>query len=206
MREGQGRGKNKDMKRTIIILALLSLMGTIYAQKPSSNNQVLSAIADVQRKNAATRHSYAFRQTKHSPMLAEDAVSKGTMTVGPSRHLIWHYTEPNDMALVVEGDDIYMTKNGVRSELKGTSGRITRRLAALMVELSEGESLTDEGQFKSSLEETADRYIVVLEPRKRELKRMMQRTELTFSRQGYAILSVKIVEKDDSYTLIEFKK
>ena len=192
------------MKRFFLAFVFLLSVTPLMAQQ--SVDSRLASIAQVQKQLVATRQHYAFRQTKHSPMLATDAVSNGTLTVGPARYLVWQYTNPKSFSLVVDGDSIYMVTESGPASLSGNNGRITRRMAAMMMDLVEGESLRNSRQFSTALSETATTYVVTLTPLRRDMRRMMQSVCLTFDKPTMRILTVKIVEDNDGFTLIEFEK
>ena len=76
---------------------------TLKAQEATPSS-VLTSIAQTQRQNATEVQKYQFKQTKHTPMLATDAVRMGYMVVGPQKYMEWHYTDADPYALVMEGE------------------------------------------------------------------------------------------------------
>ena len=191
-------------------LAALMAVGLVLpacAQTPVANSAaVLEQIARVQQPGAGATLKYSFRQTKHSPLLAVDAVSKGNLTLGSNHTMHWQYTEPQAFSLIVEGDSIYTVSGGKRTPLSGAGGKMTRGLAQMMMQMTDGASLTDSKLFETSLMEDAGTYYVTLVPKRRDMKRMMQRAELTFDHKSLCIKSVRLIEKADSYTQIDFTR
>ena len=115
---------------TILFLALC-LAFTAMAQTPvADRDAVLARIVAAQKPQAGKTQNYAFTQTKHSPMLTHDAVSHGTLTLVGERRMRWHYSDPTDLSLVVEGDTVYTETNGNGGEdiceFAMTSGRYVR--------------------------------------------------------------------------------
>ncbi len=199
------------MKRTRhILITLLTVAISLATQAQTTaitgaqRAKVLSAIAAAQQPKAGKTLAYTFVQTKHSPLLAQDAVSKGNLTLGSNRTMRWQYTEQQAFALVVEGDSIYTVVGGKRNSLSGASGKMTRGLAQMMMQMTDGASLTDDKMFETTLAEESDTYRVTLVPKRRDMKRMMQQALLTFDHKTLRIKSVRLVEKDDSYTQIDF--
>lgn len=178
---------------------------TLKAQEATPSS-VLTSIAQTQRQNATEVQKYQFKQTKHTPMLATDAVRMGYMVVGPQKYMEWHYTDADPYALVMEGEKCFMLKDGEKKSLKGRSGRMASRLAALMMELAAGGELIDGKHFDSSLAETSNTWVVTLNPRSRDMRKMMESAVLTFDKKTLGILTVKIVDQDAGFTLIEFEK
>lgn len=200
----------KRSKYILIALLVTTLSVDTQAQNaPIGGTQrveLLNAIAAAQKPKAGTKLTKHFVQTKHTPMLATDAVSKGIVTIDDGRNLRWHYTEPDDMALVIEGDSIYTVSHGQRRSLDGAAGRITRGMAQMMSTLTSGNGLTDEKQFEITLTNEGSKLKAVLVPKRRDMRRMMQRVELEFDPKNYEVRSVRIVEREDSYTTIVFDK
>ena len=195
--------------RHILIALLLLVPGlTLQAQNTpltgTRRAEVLTAIAAAQQPKAGTTLHYTFVQTKHSPLLAKDAVSKGTLRLSGDCSMRWQYTEPNAFTLAVEGDSIYTIINGKRNPLSGAGGRMARGMAQLMMQMTAGASLMDEKLFETVLTEEGDVYRAVMTPKRRDMKRMMQQVVLTFDRKSLRIKSVRLVEKEDSYTHIDF--
>ena len=166
--------------------------------------EVLTCIAVAQQPRPGKTLAYTFVQTKHSPLLAQDAVSKGNLTLGSDRTMRWQYTEPQTFALVVEGDSIYTVVGGKRNSLSGASGKMTRGLAQMMMQMTDGASLTNDKLFETTLTEESGFYRATLVPKRRDMKRMMQQAVLTFDHKTLRIKSVRLIEKDNSYTQIDF--
>ena len=191
-----------------ILTALLAMGLGLHAQTVplagSQRAEVLTAIAAAQQPKPGKTLNYTFVQTKHSPLLAQDAVSKGKLTLGNDRTMRWQYVEPQAFALVVEGDSIYTITGSKRNSLSGASGKMTRGLAQMMMQMTDGASLTNDKLFETTLTEEAGSYRATLVPKRRDMKRMMQRAVLTFDHKTLRIKSVRLMEKDDSYTQIDF--
>ena len=194
------------MTTALAALMAVGLMLPAVAQTPVANSAaVLEQIARAQQPNHGKTLAYTFVQTKHSPLLAQDAVSKGNLTLGSDHTMRWQYTEPQEFALVVEGDSIYTIAGGKRNSLSGASGKMTRGLAQMMMQMTDGASLTNDKLFDTEISAEGTIYRVKMTPKRRDMKRMMQHAILTFDNKTLRIKSVRMIEKDDSYTQIEFK-
>ncbi|MBP5341513.1 MAG: outer membrane lipoprotein carrier protein LolA [Bacteroidales bacterium] len=202
------RTEVKRWRGAVATVVMLCLCLTMQAQSETftgaQRSEVLTAIAAAQQPKPGKTLNYSFRQTKHSRLLAEDAVSKGNLTLG-DRTMQWRYTEPNDFTLVVEGDSIYTVVGGKRSSFSGNADRMTRGLAQMMMQMTDGTSLADERVFETVLTEESSCYRALLTPKRRDMRRMMQQAELTFDRKSMCIKSVRLVEKD-GYTQIDFTR
>ena len=170
----------------------------------SRRAEVLSSIAAAQQPKPGKTLAYSFVQTKHSPLLATDAVSKGLLRLDGDRSMRWQYTEPTTFTLIVEGDSIYTIRGGKRHSLSGVSGKMTRGMARLMMQMTAGASLTDDKLFLTTVVDENGIYRVTMIPKRRDMKRMMQQVVLTFDSKSLRIKSVRMIEKEDSYTHIDF--
>lgn len=199
------------MKHTIylltIVLTIASTTATVAQTAPLTSEQrteVLTAIAAAQKPKTGETLNYTFVQTKHSPLLADDAVSKGRMTLASDHTMQWQYTEPQAFTLVVKGDSIYTVKDGQHNSLSGVGGKMAHGLAQMMMQMTDGASLSDGKLFETTLTEEGGTYRAILLPKRRDMKRMMQHAEFTFDRKTLRIKRVRLIEKNDSYTNIDF--
>lgn len=194
------------MERTLFTLLLvLNLSFSAFAQPPVTDREAtIERIATAMKQQAGKTLSYSFTQTKHSPMLSQDAVSHGTLSLWGERNMRWHYTDPKDHAIVVIGDSIYTESNGIRKSLSGASGAITRNITKTMIALCSDDALLDEKVFSVELTEDASAYHATLTPKRRDLRRMMQQLLVDFDKKSCRVLKVKLIEKHNSYTVIEF--
>ena len=192
-------------KSLVTLLLALSLSFCVIAQSPVTDRAAtITRIATAMKQQVGKNMSYSFTQTKHSPMLSQDAVSHGTLTLNGERNMRWHYTDPKDHAIVVIGDSIYTESNGIRKNLSGASGAITRNITKTMMALCSDEALLDEKIFSVELTEDASAYHATLTPKRRDLRRMMQQVLVDFDKKNCRVRNVKLIEKHNSYTVIEF--
>ena len=153
--------------------------------------------------------SLVFCATAQSPVADRDAVLARIAAAqkpqpGKSQ-MRWQYRDPTDLALVVDGDSIYTVSAGVRKALSGAAGAATRGMAQTMMTLASGNALADEKLFAVELTEEPSAYRAVLTPKRRDMRRMMQQVIVTFDKKSYRVNTVRLMEKKDSYTLIEFR-
>ena len=190
------------MSKKIIIATILALVfaGATAQTQVADASKVLARIAAAQPKKA----DMAFTQRKHTPLLTTDAVAHGRLTLNGERQMRWQYSDPTDMALVVSGDSIYTESGGKRRILGGAAGAPMKALAETMMGLTNGNGLTDGKTFGVELSEEDGLYKATLTPKRRDMKRMMQRIEVCFDHKNMAVRTVKLIEREGTYTLIEF--
>ena len=192
-------------KLTTILLAL-GLAICAVAQNPvADRDAVLARIEAALTPHAGKTFNYTFTQTKHSPLLAQDAVSHGNLTLTGNSFMRWHYTDPRNYAIVVDGDSIYAETDGRKHSLNGPAGAIMRNMTNTMMSLTNSGSLAEEKLFSVDLTEDASTYHATLTPKRRDLRRLMQQITVDFDKKNCRIRKVKLTEKHNSYTVIEFQ-
>lgn len=193
------------MKRLTILLLSCCLALCAIAQTPvADRDAVLARIEASLKPQAGKTLKYAFTQTKHSPLLAQDAVSHGNVTLTGERFLRWHYTDPRNHAFIIDGDSIFAETDGKSHPLAGPVGSIMRNMTKTMMSLTNAGSLTGEKAFSVELTEDASAYHATLTPKRRDMRRMMQQLLVDFDKKSCRVLQVKLIEKLNSYTVIEF--
>ena len=196
---------NTMIQRLSILLITICLAFCAVAQSPVANRDaVLARIVAAQNPKAGKSIKYTFTQTKHSPLLAQDAVSHGNVTLTGERYLRWHYTDPRNHAIIVDGDSIYAETDGKKHQLAGPAGSIMRNMTSTMMSLTAGNGLADEKVFSVELTEDASAYHATLTPKRRDLRRLMQQVLVDFDKKSCRVRHVKLIEKHNSYTVIEF--
>lgn len=189
---------------TILLFACCLAYHAAAQTHVADRNAVLSRIEASLKPQAGKTIKYTFTQTKHSPLLAQDAVSHGNVTLTGQRFLRWHYTDPRDHAFIIDGDSIFAETNGKSHSLAGPAGSIMRNMTSTMMSLTSAGTLSSEKVFSIELTEDASAYHATLTPKRRDMKRMMQQLLVDFDKKSCRVLKVKLIEKHNSYTVIEF--
>jgi outer membrane lipoprotein-sorting protein len=194
------------IRRLTILLLACCLAYYAAAQTPvADRDAVLTRIEAALTPQAGKTIKYTFTQTKHSPLLAQDAISHGNVTLTGDRFLRWHYTDPRDHAFIIDGDSIFAETNGKSHSLAGPAGSIMRNMTSTMMSLTSAGTLSSEKVFSVELTEDASAYHATLIPKRRDMKRMMQQLLVDFDKKSCRVLKVKLIEKHNSFTVIEFR-
>lgn len=189
----------------ILLISLCIALNSIAQSPVADRNAVLTRIVAAQSPQAGKSLKYDFTQTKHSPLFAQDAVSHGDVTLTSERYLRWHYTAPRNHAIIVDGDSIYTETDGKKHPLAGPAGAVMRNMTNSMMSLTVGNGLIDEKVFAVELTEDATAYHATLTPKRRDMRRMMQQILVDFDKKSCRVHKVKLIEKSNSYTVIEFR-
>ena len=174
-------------KLTPLLLALCLAFCAVAQKAVADRDAVLARIeASLAPQHGKAIH-YTFTQTRHSPLLVHDIVSHGDVTLNGQTYMRWHYSDPHNYAVVVDGDSIFAETESKRHALAGPAGSIMRSMTGTIMSL------------------TATSYHAVLTPKRRDMRRMMQQLSATFDKKDCRLRSAKLTERHDSYTIIEFR-
>jgi outer membrane lipoprotein-sorting protein len=190
------------MKKNIIILIIFFFsIIAVFADDWDEIRNVAKNIKSVSAK---------FTQQKHIKILARPLVSEGRFYFFAPSSLRWEYISPVRSILL-------MHKNKVKSYVEGRKGLIedTKSKAQIMEIITQqitswlNGRFQDDPNFIASLisgdaDGNPDR--IVLTPKEKSFSKIISGIELAVSRKEGTIKSVKIIETQDSYTLIIFSE
>lgn len=192
-------------KLTPLLLALCLAFCAVAQKAVADRDAVLARIeASLAPQHGKAIH-YTFTQTKHSPLLVHDIVSHGDVTLNGQTYMRWHYSDPHNYAVVVDGDSIFAETESKRHALAGPAGSIMRSMTGTIMSLTAKGALASEKLFAVELTEDATSYHAVLTPKRRDMRRLMQQLSATFDKKDCRLRSAKLTERHDSYTIIEFR-
>ena len=169
------------MKRLLLFI-LFFLPAAAFAQIPAEKMIQTISQAGAQMQTLECD----FVQVKHMSMLSEDMVSYGKM----------YYSQPDKLLLNTSNrtDVIDVDKNKMFKE-------ITRLMSSCIV----GKCLSDEKDFKTTIQDEGKEWVATLIPLKRDLRQMWTRLVIRFDVQNKAVTTVKMYETSGDCTEIELK-
>jgi outer membrane lipoprotein-sorting protein len=197
--------KNKMIRKIEMLLLLVVCAGSLAAQGTLLSGAQRTAV--MQKITTVSSHIRSIRcdftQSKQSPMLADATVSEGIMRYSSPKMLRWEYTNPYKYIMVISGDTMYSEKNGKRLPQK--NNRMMKGISSMVMNSIAGTKLFDEKSFKIELYDDNGTYRANMLPLRKDMKRMMKRIELRFSKNTCYIAAINITENDNSVTIIKFK-
>ena len=185
------------MKRLILFIGCC-LMAITFSAQTLSEQEIIRKMASVAQATKSIQAN--FTQTRYSKMLKEAQVSEGKMFCRQPDKLRWEYTSPRQSALVLDGTNARLTKDG-----NGNGGRnkFAGEMARLIMNSVAGKSLTDNTAFEVSAEALPTEYVATLLPLRKEMKRMYAKLVLHFDIKQSTVNKVELHEKDASHIVIE---
>jgi hypothetical protein len=146
-----------------------------------------------------------FVQKKTLPILAKPFVSQGRFLFQSPGSLRWEYDDPVRSVLLSHGGVVkrYLRDGNAWREESGSSLSVMQTVLTEIVNWQQGR-FDANPHFQASLQ-TGSEPRVILVPREASWKKMIRQIELTPSREQTGVMkSVRVVEDERSFTLIEF--
>jgi len=146
-----------------------------------------------------------FVQKKTLPMLARPFLSEGRFSYQAPDRLRWEYDRPVRSVLIVNGRDVkrYRKERDGWREDTGAALSVMQTVMEEILHWQQGR-FDANPHFDATLE-TGSEPRVTLTPKDPAWQKMIRRIELTLSpRQAGVMQSVRVVENERSFTLLEF--
>jgi len=196
------------MKRSLLILALIALnllggSGMAIAQA-DDNSAIMESIVKAGRDMKSMKCTFV--QTVSSTLLQEKQMSEGSILYLPESRLRIAYTKPDAYAISIEDGRMSMTRDGATHEVQGTQNRIFQGIATMVMGFMNGDALTDSKLFNSSVSVQDGSWVVRLDPRRKDLKRLFSAVVLTFDPSTSLLRSMEMIQSDGGSTGIHITK
>lgn len=196
------------MKRSLLILALVALSliggsGMAIAQADDSS-AIMESIVKAGRDMKSMKCTFV--QTVSSTLLQEKQMSEGSILYLPESRLRIAYTKPDVYAISIEDGRMSMTREGATHEVQGTQNRMFQGIATMVMGFMNGDALTDSKLFNSSVSVQNGSWVVRLDPRRKDLKRLFSAVVLTFDPSTSLLRSMEMIQSDGGSTGIHITK
>lgn len=188
------------MKKLLSLLSLTFICLALGAQDQSALAQrIIDASAGMASINCD------FTQTRHLSIMNQDIVSKGKMSYSKPDKLRWEYQSPQQMAFVMDGQDVSFENNGKKAQADAVQGGMMyRQIAKLLMSCISGKMLSDQKSFGISINEQGKEIVAELIPKKGELKRMWSKMVMHFDSSSLNAVKIEIMEAGGDSTVIDF--
>jgi outer membrane lipoprotein carrier protein len=148
-----------------------------------------------------------FVQSKTLPVLAKPFVSQGRLLFQPPGSLRWEYERPVRSVLVMQGGKVRRYLRDKEYWREDAAASLPAMQAVLNEIVSWQQGRFDANpHFEASLVEKPEPKVILV-PREASWKKMIQRIELTPSREQTGVIqSVRMNEDAHSFTVLEFSQ
>ena len=144
-----------------------------------------------------------FIQTKRMKMLSDAMVSKGKMWCTQPNFLRWEYQSPQTSLFILNNGKVLLSKGKHDRVVSINRSKMFRQMTRLMMPDGLGKCLTDEKDFRVTVESENTQHILTLFPQSKELKQLFTRLVLYYNRKQSVVTKVEMYEKRGDSSVIE---
>lgn len=192
------------MKKIITIL-LLSIFCTVssMAMTPQQKQDVITRINKA--ASGLKTMTCSFTQTKYLSLLSDKMVSQGKMYYKQPNKLRWEYTSPYQYLFVFNGSKVYVSNKSRKNVIDTQTNKVFKEVARIMMSTVTGTALSNSSDFSIDVADGKSVWKITLIPKKKEMKKMFSKIELSFIKSSLMITEINIYEKNKDRTNIRLK-
>lgn len=188
----------------ILMLATAMAMASLDCIHAQTSEEIIRKVIESGKDMKSMK--CAFTQTITTPMLEEPSVSSGRILYFSDTKLKIEYIEPEKYSIrVLDGKVTFSGKDG-DNELGLIANRIAKGITTMMMGLMKGDELADKKAFTNKAWQEDGKWVVDMEPRRKDLKRMFSRVVLIFDPDTSLLISMEMLQEDGGSSLIEIDK
>ena len=195
--------KMKKISTILFLLLICSVTSLATAMTPQQKQDVITRI----NKAAAGLKSMNcnFTQTKYLSLLSDKMVSEGKMSYKQSNKLRWEYTSPYQYLFIFNGTKVYVGNKSRKDVIDTQTNKVFKEVARIMMSTVTGTALSNSSDFSIDVADGKSVWKVTLTPKKKEMRKMFTKIELSFNKSNLMIAEINIYEKNNDRTNIRLK-
>lgn len=184
----------------LLFCAMTSMAGAMTSQqKQDVIRRINKAAAGLKSMNCS------FTQTKYLSLLSDKMVSEGKMSYKQSNKLRWEYTSPYKYLFIFNGTKVYVGNKSRKDVIDTKNNKVFKEVARIMMSTVTGTALSNSSDFSIDVADVKSIWKVTLIPKKKEMKKMFTKIELSFNKSNLMIAEINIYEKNNDRTNIRLK-
>lgn len=193
--------------KKISTLILLLLIGCATSLATTMTVQQKQDVVTSINKAAAGMKSMScsFTQTKYLSLLSDKMVSEGKMTYKQPNKLRWEYTSPYQYLFIFNGTKVYVGNKSRKDVIDTETNKVFKEVARIMMSTVTGTALSNSSDFSIDVADGKTEWKVTLTPKKKEMKKMFRKIELSFKKSNLMIAEINIYENNNDRTNIRLK-
>lgn len=189
------------MKKIISIL-LLSIFCTVSSMAMTSQ-QKQDVITRINKAASGLKTmSCSFAQTKYLSLLSDKMVSQGKMYYKQPNKLRWEYTSPYQYLFIFNGAKVYVGNKSRKNVIDTQTNKVFKEVVRIMMSTVTGTALSNSSDFSIDVADGKSVWKVTLTPKKKEMRKMFTKIELSFNKSNLMIAEINIYEKNNDRTNI----
>lgn len=191
------------MKKSLFLWSLLWLMFLPLHAQTMTESEVKAKVNQVAAQLQSMQCDFV--QTKSLKLLNQKMVSKGKMYYQKNDKLCWQYVSPYNYTFVLNGAKV-MLRNEKRSDVIDVQqNKMFKEIARIMMNSVLGKCLTDEKDFKVTMQQGKVEWVATLVPLRSNMKQLFQKIQISFHQAQMMVSMVKLFEKNGDQTTIQLK-
>lgn len=194
------------MKKISTILFLLLICSVTSLAAAMTQQQKQDVITRINKAAAGLKSmNCSFTQTKYLSLLSDKMVSEGKMSYKQSNKLRWEYTSPYQYLFIFNGTKVYVGNKSRKDVIDTQTNKVFKEVARIMMSTVTGTALSNSSDFSIDVADGKSVWKVTLRPKKKEMKKMFTKIELSFNKSNLMIAEINIYEKNNDRTNIRLK-
>jgi outer membrane lipoprotein carrier protein len=185
----------------MLLLSLTNINDNFIAIKDPS--QIKAKIIAKAKQTHALKSDFV--QEKHLGMFKEIMISKGKFYFQEPHFIRWQYNEPIEYTIVLNGKQVQIMDAGKIKSYNMNSNPIFNEINQLMLGALNG-TMLDSKKFKVSYFQNKEYYMARLIPQQAAMTEVLSSIELYFNAIDYGVVSIKLTENSDDFTILNFKQ
>lgn len=194
------------MKKISTILFLLLICSVTSLAAAMTQQQKQDVITRINKAAAGLKSmNCSFTQTKYLSLLSDKMVSEGKMSYKQSNKLRWEYTSPYQYLFIFNGTKVYVGNKSRKDVIDTQTNKVFKEVARIMMSTVTGTALSNSSDFSIDVADGKSVWKVTLTPKKKEMRKMFTKIELSFNKSNLMIAEINIYEKNNDRTNIRLK-
>lgn len=194
------------MKKISTILFLLLICSVTSLAAAMTQQQKQDVITRINKAAAGLKSmNCSFTQTKYLSLLSGKMVLEGKMSYKQSNKLRWEYTSPYQYLFIFNGTKVYVGNKSRKDVIDTQTNKVFKEVARIMMSTVTGTALSNSSDFSIDVADGKSVWKVTLTPKKKEMKKMFTKIELSFNKSNLMIAEINIYEKNNDRTNIRLK-
>jgi len=193
-------------KQVVFVMLFLFCVMNVFSQqiKLSVSEAEALRINIVKKSATTTSIKSEFIQYKHLSFLSNNIESSGMLYYKSPNFIKWEYQDPFVYSAIFKGDKLFINDAGKKSDLDLSSNKAFKSLNNLVVKSVKGD-LFDDTEFEILYFVNDKNYSVRFIPKDKTLKDFISEFVIGFDKSTFEVISVKMLESSEDYTLLIFK-
>jgi outer membrane lipoprotein-sorting protein len=198
---------NSTFKLTVFVSLLIHINGWAFSQPTGYKtmpdiNKFKSGLNE--KNKTINTIECDFVQEKNMAILSERIISKGHFYFKKANMLRWEYTEPYSYLIILNNNKVLVKDENKKSKYDLSSNNMFKEINNILLGSVQGELLKDETNYKPAYFENDKYYLIQLSPLTKMMKEYLKTIYIYFDKKDFSVISMKMVEPSDDFTLINF--